>query len=98
VDLEALIRFGIDVLRLVPLVLIFYVPALLGTAILRERGEGYKVKAGLMFGLGFVVILAVHLVLRSVSATQVLTTVGVSILQMAVALGLAAFTVYKLAD
>lgn len=97
-DLEALIRFGIDVLRLVPLVLIFYVPALLGTAILRERGEGYKVKAGLMFGLGFVVILAVHLVLRSVSVEQVLTTVGVSILQMAVALGLAAFTVYKLAD
>lgn len=97
-DLEDFLRLGIDILRLVPLTLVFFVPALLGIAIVRERGEDYRVKAGLMFGLGFGLILAVHLILRSVSVVQILETVGVSILQMAVALGLAFLTVYKLAD
>ncbi|WP_152670764.1 hypothetical protein [Rubrobacter aplysinae] len=97
-DLEALLRLGIDVLRQVPLIMIFYIPALFGMAILREQGENYKVKAGLMLALGFGAILVVHLVLRLVSVEQVLATLGISLLQMAVALGLAAVTVYKLAD
>lgn len=97
-DLETFLRLGIDVLRLVPLVLIFYIPALLGMAILRERGEDYRVKAGLMLSAGFGVILGVHLLLRSVSVEQVLLTIGVSVLQMAAALLLATITVYKLAD
>lgn len=97
-DMETLLRFGIDVLRLVPLVLLFYVPALMGVAIIRERGEDYRIKAALMLAAGFGVILGVHLLLRSVSVEQVLTTIAVSVAQMAVALLLAAFTVYKLAD
>jgi hypothetical protein len=51
-----------------------------------------------MLALGFGAILVVHLVLRLVSVEQVLATLGISLLQMAVALGLAAVTVYKLAD
>lgn len=97
-DLESFLRLGIDILRLVPLVLVFYVPSLLGMAILRERGEDYKIKAGLMLVAGFGAVLGVHLLLRSVSVEQVLTTIGVSVLQMAVALLLATITVYKLAD
>ena len=97
-DMETFLRFGIDVLRLVPLVLLFYVPALMGIAILKERGEDYKVKAALMLAAGFGVILGVHLLLRSVSVEQVLMTTAVSVAQMAVALLLAVLTVYKLAD
>ena len=97
-DLESFLRLGIDVLRLVPLILLFYVPALLGMAILRERGEDYRTKAGLMLAVGFGVILGIHLMLRSVSVEQVLSTVGISVLQMLVALILALATVYKLAD
>jgi hypothetical protein len=51
-----------------------------------------------MLALGFGAILAIHLVLRSVSVEQILVTLGVSALQIAFALGLATFTVYKLAD
>lgn len=97
-DLESFLRLGIDILRLVPLILVFYIPALLGTAILRERGEDYRVKAALMFALSFGVIIGIHLLIRSVSVEQVAQTVIVSLLQMAVALVLAAVTVYKLAD
>ena len=97
-DMETFLRFGIDVLRLVPLVLLFYIPALMGIAILKERGEDYKMKAALMLAAGFGVILGVHLLLRSVSVEQVITTIAVSVAQMAVALLLAALTVYKLAD
>lgn len=97
-DLESFLRLGIDILRLVPLVLIFYVPALLGAAILREKGEDHRMKAGLMFAVGFAVVLGVHLLIRSVSVEQVVQTITVSVLQMAVALLLALVTVYKLAD
>ena len=81
-----------------PLILIFYVPALLGVATWKERGEGYKVKAALWFAIGFGSVVFVHLLFRSVSAVQVLSTLGLSLFQIAVALALAAFTVYKLAD
>lgn len=97
-DLESFLRVGIDVLRLIPLILIFYIPALLGVALLREKGENHRAKAGIMLALGFVVILGVHLLLRTASVEQILQTIAVSVLQMAVALLLALFTVYKLAD
>lgn len=97
-DLEDFLRLGIDVLRLVPLTLVFYIPALLGAAIMRERGKDYRLRAGLTFALGFGVILAVHLLISTASVGQIMTTTGVSLLQMAVATLLAFVTVYKLAD
>lgn len=97
-DLETALRIGIDILRLVPLVLIFYIPALLAAAIFREKGENYRTKAALMFGGSFVAVLVILLLVRSVSVEQVLQTVALSTLQMVVALLLAWATVYKLAD
>ena len=85
-------------MRLIPLILAFYIPALLGVVLLKERAEGYRTKAFLMFALGFGAIVAVQLVFRSVSAAQVAATIGLSLVQIAAALGLAALTVYKLAD
>jgi hypothetical protein len=93
-----LLRIAVEVLRLVPLILAFYIPALLGVAIWRERGEGYRWKAALMFALGFGAIIGVQLLLRSVSALQVVATIGLSLVQILAALILAALTVYKLAD
>jgi hypothetical protein len=95
---EVLLKLGVEVLRVVPLILAFYIPALLGVAIWKERGEGYRSKALLMFALGFGAIIAVQLLFRSVSALQVAATIGLSLVQIAAALALAALTVYKLAD
>lgn len=89
---------GFTILSLVPLTLAFYIPALLGTATLKERGEAYRVKAAILFAVGFGGITLVHLILRSGSAVQIATTLGVSLVQISLALALAAFTVYKLAD
>ena len=88
----------VELLRLVPLILVFYIPALLGVAILKERGEAYKVKAAVMLAVGCGFVVFVHLVFRSVSATQVAATLALSAVQIAAALALAALTVYKLAD
>ena len=96
--MEIFLRIGVEVLRLVPLILALYIPALLGVAIWKERGEGYRAKALLTFALGFGAIVAVQLLLRSASALQVAATIGLSLVQIAVALALAALTVYKLAD
>ena len=96
--METLLKLGIEVLRLVPLILAFYVPALLGVVIWKERGEGYRAKALLTFALGFGAIIAVQVLFRSVSAMQVAATVGLSLVQISAALALAALTVYKLAD
>ena len=96
--METFINIGVEVLRLVPLVLIFYVPALLGVATWKEHGEGYKVKTGLWFAFGFASVTIVQLLFRNVSAVQVLATLSVSLFQVAAALALAALTVYKLAD
>lgn len=96
--MEFLLKIAIEILRLVPLILAFYVPALLGVAIWRERGEAYRVKAALMFAVGFGAITAVHVMLRSVSALQVAGVIGLSLVQILVAMVLAALTVYKLAD
>jgi hypothetical protein len=95
---ETLLKIGIEVLRLVPLILAFYIPALLGVAIWKERGEGYRAKALLTFALGFGAIVALQLLLRSVSVVQVVATVRLSLVLIAAALALAALTVYKLAD
>jgi hypothetical protein len=92
------ISFGVEVLRLVPLILAFYVPALLGVVLLKERGEGYKVKAAVVFLVGFGGIVALQLLLRNASALQVAWTVGLSLVQIATALFIAVLTVYKLAD
>ena len=96
--MEILLKLGVEVLRLVPLILAFYVPALLGVVIWKERGEGYRAKALLTFAVGFGAIIAVQILFRSVSAIQVVATVGLSLVQVAAALTLAALTVYKLAD
>lgn len=96
--MDTFIRVGAEVLRLVPLVLAFYVPALIGMVLLKERGESYKVKAGLIFIFGFGGIVAAQLLLRSASVLQVAQTITLSLLQIAVALFFAALTIYKLAD
>jgi hypothetical protein len=96
--METLLKIAVEVLRLVPLILAFYIPALLGVVIWKERGEGYKVKAIAAFALGFGAIIGVHLLFRSASALQVATTIGLSFVQIAVALLLARLTVYRLAD
>jgi hypothetical protein len=95
---EVLLKLGVEVLRVVPLILAFYIPALLGVAIWKERGEGYRAKALLMFALGFGAIIAVQLLFHSASALQVATIIGLSLVQIAAALALAGLTVYKLAD
>ena len=96
--MNTFIGFGIEVLRLVPLILAFYIPALMGVAILKERGESYKVKSALVFLIGFGGIVGLQLLLRSASALQIVQTMGLSLVQIAAALLLAALTVYKLAD
>ncbi len=85
-------------MRLVPLILAFYIPALMGMALVKERGDSYKIKAALVFAVGFGGLVALQLLLRSTSALQVTQTVVLSLLQIAVALFFAALTVYKLAD
>jgi hypothetical protein len=96
--MDVLLRLAVEALRLVPLILAFYVPALLGVAIWKERGTGYRLKASVMFALGFGAIIGVQLLFRSVSTAQVAATIGLSLAQVACALVLAALTVYKLAD
>jgi hypothetical protein len=96
--MDTLIGFGVEVLRLVPLILAFYVPALMGVAILKEGGESYRVKATLVFLIGFGGIIILQLVFRSVSSLQAVQTIGLSLVQIAAALFFAALTVYKLAD
>ncbi len=83
---------------MVPLILAFYVPALLGVALWSERGPWYRAKTALVFVLGFGAIIAVQLLFRNVSAMQIVATVGLSLVQVVAALALAALTVYKLAD
>ncbi len=96
--MDTFIGFGVEVLRLVPLILAFYVPALIGVVLLKERGEGYRIKAALVFAIGFGGIIVLQLLLRSASALQLAQLVAISIVQIAAALLFAALTVYKLAD
>ena len=96
--MDTILDVAVGILRLIPLTLVLYVPALLGMATWSERGEGYRIKALLWFGVGFGAIVAVHILMRSVSAVQVAEVVGLSLLQVAIALALARLTVYRLAD
>lgn len=96
--MDTLLRLAIEILRLVPVILAFFIPALVGMVLLKERGEGYKAKAILVFLIGFGGIIGIQLLIRSASAPQMLTTVGISLAQVAAALLIAAFTVYKLSD
>ena len=93
--METMLDIGVGILRLIPLILAFYIPALLGMA---TWSEGDRVKAILWFALGFGAIVAVQVLFSSVSAVQVAGVVGLSLVQIAVALCLAALTVHKLAD
>jgi hypothetical protein len=93
-----LLEMGVGVLRLIPLILLLYIPALLGMATWSEKGEGYRIKAILWFAVGFGVIVAVHVLMRSVSAVQIAEVIGLSLVQIAMALVLARLTVYRLAD
>ena len=93
-----LLDIGVGILRLIPLILVLYIPALLGTATWSEKGEGYRIKAILWLAIGFSTIVAVHIMIRSVSVVQVAGVVGLSLVQMAIALVLARLTVYRLAD
>ena len=96
--METLTNIGIGMLRLMPFVLLFYIPALMGMALVKERGGGYRIKAALWFALGFGSIVLVQLTMTSPSALQAAQTLGFSVVYIAAALALAAFTVYHLAD
>ncbi len=93
--METMLDIGVGILRLIPLILAFYIPALLWMA---TWSEGDRAKAILWFALGFGAIVAVQVLFSSVSAVQVAGVVGLSLVQIAVALCLAALTVHKLAD
>jgi hypothetical protein len=95
---EVLLDIGVVLLRLVPMTLAFFIPALIGTVIWRERGPGYKVQSGLWFAVGFGFLIFVYVIFTSSSAPQVVATLGLSVVQIAAALILARLTVDKLAD
>ena len=96
--MEAFLNIGVVVLRLVPMILAFFIPALIGTVIWRERGPGYKFQSGLWFAVGFGFLTFIYVVFTSSSAPQVATILGLSVVQIAAALILARLTVDKLAD
>jgi hypothetical protein len=95
---EDVVDVVVVVLRLVPMTLAFFIPALIGTVIWRERDAGYRVQALLWFAVGFGLLTVVYIVFTSASAPQVATTLGLSVVQILAALILARLTVYKLAD
>ena len=96
--MENLLDIAAVVLQLVPMILAFYVPALIGTVIWRERGPGFRFQAGLWFTVGFGLIIFLYVIFTSSSASQVAATLGLSVVQIAAALILARLTVSSLAD
>ena len=96
--MENLIEIVAWVLRLVPMTLLFFVPAMIGTVIWRERDAGYRLQALLWFAVGFVFLTLVHIIFAINSATQVAATMGLSVIQFLAALVLARLTVYGLSD
>ena len=96
--MEDILDVVVVILRLVPMVLAFYIPALIGTVIWRERDAGYRVQALLWFAVGFGLLTVVYIIFTSTTAPQVATTLGLSVVQILAALILARLTVYKLAD
>ncbi len=96
--MEDVLDVVVVLLRLVPMTLAFFVPALIGTVIWRERDAGHRVQALLWFAVGFGLLTVVYIVFTSTTAPQVATTLGLSVVQILAALVLARLTVYKLAD
>ena len=96
--MEDVLEVVVLILRLVPMILAFYIPALIGTVIWRERDAGYRVQALLWFAVGFGLLTVVYIIFTSTTAPQVATTLGLSVVQILAALILARLTVYKLAD
>jgi len=95
---EDLLDVMVVLLRLVPMILAFFIPALIGTVIWRERDAGYRVQAFLWFTVGFALLTLLYIVLTSSSTPQVAATLGLSVVQITAALVLARLTVYKFAD
>jgi len=95
---EDLLDILVVLLRLVPMILAFYIPALIGTVIWRERDAGYRVQAFLWFTVGFALLTLLYIVLTSSSAPQVAATLGLSVVHILSTHKLARLTVYKLAD
>ena len=93
--MEAMLDIGVGILRLIPLILAFYIPALFGMA---TWSEGDRTRAILWFAIGFSAIVVVQILFSSVSAVQMAGVIALSLVQIAAALSLAALTVYKLAD
>jgi hypothetical protein len=93
--METILDTGVVILRLIPLILAFFIPALFGMA---TWSEGSRTRAMLWFAIGFGAIVAVQILFSGVSAVEMLWVVALSLVQIAVALSLAALTVYKLAD
>ena len=96
--MDTLLDIGIGILNLIPLILLLYIPALLGMATWSERGESYRLKTFLWFAIGFGAIVAMRVLVSGASAVQVAGVIGLSLLQVAIALALARLTVYRLAD
>ena len=96
--MEGFIDVVVFVLRLVPMILAFYIPALIGTVIWREKDAGYRVQAFLWYAVGFGLVTFLYVLFTSSSAPQVAATLGLSVIQIAAALVFARLTVYKLAD
>jgi hypothetical protein len=93
--METMVDLGVGILRLIPLILTFYIPALFGMA---TWSEGDRSRAILWFAIGFGAIVAMQILFSGVSAVQMVGVVALSLVQIAAALSLAALTVYKLAD
>jgi len=93
--IETMLDIGVGILRLIPLILAFYIPALFGMA---TWSEGDRMRATMWFAIGFGAIAVVQILFSSVSALQMVGVVARSLVQIAAALSLAALTVYKLAD
>ena len=93
--METILDMGVVILRLIPLILAFFIPALFGMA---TWSEGSRARAMLWFAIGFGAIVAVQILFSGASAVQMFWIVALSVVQIAAALGLAALTVYKLAD
>jgi hypothetical protein len=93
--MEMILDISVGFLRLIPLILAFYIPALLGMA---TWSEGARTRAILWFALGFGAIVLLQILFSGASAVEMLWVVALSVVQIAAALSLAALTVYKLAD
>lgn len=96
--LELVLAVGVEALRLIPLILALYLPALVALVLLKERGEGYKAKAAAVLVLGAGLVLFVNIVFTGNSVSQDVGIIALGMVQFAVALLLAYLTVYKLAD